>query len=195
MNRKKILLDVDEVICFSGILDAVNEFLGTDYEIDEFTDYHVDEIAIPEDLFDEFNKFLALRNNYENPTILPDAIKTIELLSKHYDIYICSSCINPLDHLGSAGIFKNKFLFLMEYLPFINPENYIFTSSKELIRGDIIIDDRLSNLDSDIETKILFPSYHNKDISSEELDKKGIIRAGYEWRNGWKEVERILIEK
>ena len=194
MERKKILLDVDEVICFTGFLDAVNEFFHTSYTIDDFTDYYLEEEAIPKEKLDEFNRFEASRNNYENPTMLPDAVETIEKLSKQYDIFICTSCINPFDISESADALKNKFLFLMKYLPFINPENYIFTSSKELIKGDIIIDDKVSNLETDIETKILFPAYHNTTVLDEELEEKGIIRAGYEWRNGWKGVEKILLK-
>lgn len=45
--KKKILLDIDEVFCFSGYLKLVNEFLGTNYKIDDFEDYYIDEVAIP----------------------------------------------------------------------------------------------------------------------------------------------------
>ena len=31
MKKKDLLLDVDEVICFSGYLEAVNDFLNTNY--------------------------------------------------------------------------------------------------------------------------------------------------------------------
>ena len=34
--KKKILLDIDEVFCFSGYLELVNEFLNTNYTIDDF---------------------------------------------------------------------------------------------------------------------------------------------------------------
>jgi len=195
MKRKKILLDVDEVICFSGFLEAVNEFLGTNYLIDDFTDYYIDEVAIPEDQFEDFKRFAASRNNYENPQFLPGAIETIEQLSEYYDIFICSSCVNPFYPLESGEIFKNKFNFLVEYLPFINPENFIFTTSKQLIKGDIIIDDVMSHLSSDIEIKILFPSYHNRGISDRELEERNIIRGGRDWRNGWEEVKRILLDE
>ena len=47
MEKKKILLDCDKVICFSGFLEAVNDFLGTNYEIDDFTDYYIDDVIIP----------------------------------------------------------------------------------------------------------------------------------------------------
>ena len=43
--------------------------------------------------------------------------------------------------------------------------------------------------------KILFPSYHNKDISDKELGEKGIVRAGIDYHTGWKEIENMLIKK
>ena len=82
---------------------------------------------------------------------------------------------------------------MRKYLPFINPRKYIFTSSKSLIKADIQIDDLASNMNSDVETKVLFPSYHNKNVSDEELKKMGIVRAGTDWRKGWEEVLKILL--
>lgn len=195
MNKKSILLDVDEVICFSGFLEAVNEFLNTSYVIDDFKDYYIDEVAVPKERFDEFNEFLKGRNMYENAHILPGAIETIEKLNEEYDIYICSSCVNPFDIEGSARMFSDKYNFLIKYLPFIKPGNFIFTSAKHMFKADIQIDDRISNFDETIETKILFPSYHNKDITDEELAAKGAIRAGDEWRTAWEEIEKILLTK
>ena len=195
MDKKRILLDVDEVICFSGFLEAVNEFLNTSYVIDDFKDYYIDEVAVPKERFDEFNEFLKGRNMYENAHILPGAIETIEKLNEEYDIYICSSCVNPFDIEGSARMFSDKYNFLIKYLPFIKPGNFIFTSAKHMFKADIQIDDRISNFDETIEIKILFPSYHNKDITDEELAAKGAIRAGDEWRTAWEEIEKILLTK
>lgn len=36
MEKKIILIDVDEVICDSGVLGLINKFLGTDYTFDDF---------------------------------------------------------------------------------------------------------------------------------------------------------------
>lgn len=195
MKRQDILLDVDEVICFSGFLQAVNEFMKTDYVIDDFTDYYIDEVAIPKEKFAEFNQFISNRNLYENAHIIPKAIETVKLLNELYNIYICSSCINPFDLDNSGRLFKDKYDFLRTILPFLKPENFIFTSAKHIFKADIQIDDRLSNLNNDIETKILFPSYHNKDIPEQLLRDQGIIRAGLDWRNGWDEVSHILIDE
>lgn len=195
MNKKKtILLDVDEVICFPGFLHAINEFMETHYVIDDFHDYYMDEVAIPKEKFNEFNHFLSNKNLYENAVILPYAIETTKLLNDLYIIYICSSCINPFDISGSGRLYKDKYDFLIQTLPFIQPEHFIFTNAKHLFKADIQIDDRISNLSDNINTRILFPSYHNKQITDEELNRKEILRAGYDWRDGWKEISKILIE-
>lgn len=74
-KKKDMLVDVDEVVCFPGSLKAVNDFLNTGYEIDDFTDYYIDEAVIPKERFDEFNNFLSKRNIYENATVLPSAVE------------------------------------------------------------------------------------------------------------------------
>ncbi len=193
-KKKDLLLDIDEVYCFPGFLDAINEFLGSNYVIDDFSDYYIDEVAISKERFDEFNEFLSKKNLYENAQILPYAKETLKEINNFYNIYPFSACINPFNITGSGRLFKDKYDFLIASLPFIRPENFIFTNAKHLFRADIQIDDRLPNLDEHIETRILFPSYHNKNISDNELIKKGVLRAGYDWRTGWSKVGDILLE-
>lgn len=195
MIKKDLLLDVDEVIVFSGFVEAVNDFLGTNYVIDDFTEYYIDNAAIPKERLEEFNHFLNNRNLYDYAQLLPDAIETIERLSNYYNIYILSACVNGSNVEGSGRIFVDKYKFLLKKLPFINPKNFIFTGAKHLFKADVKIDDLISNFsrDEDVKLKILFPSYHNKDITDEELLVKGVIRAGYDWKTGWHEVEKILM--
>lgn len=195
MNKKDLLLDVDEVICFSGYLEAVNDFLNTSYNIDDFDKYYIDEQAVPKEKISEFNEFVSKRNLYDYTSFLPGAIDTIKKLNEIYNIYILSACINPFD-LDNSGIqFKNKYDFLRKNLPFINPRNFIFTSSKHMLKADIQIDDYIVNFDSDVKLKILFPAYHNKNIDENLLKEKNIIRAGYDWKTGWEEVSKILLKK
>ena len=59
MKKKDLLLDVDEVICFSGYLEAVNDFLNTNYNIDDFDCYYIDEKVIPKERFKEFNEYVT----------------------------------------------------------------------------------------------------------------------------------------
>ena len=189
--KKSILLDVDEVICFPGFLKACNDFLNTNCEIDDFDTYYLDEQIIPKDRWDEFISFLGKRNVYDDAVLLPDAFDVIKKLNDIYDIYICSSCINPFDINGSGCLFKNKYEYLVRELPFLDPTKFIFTNSKHLIKADIQIDDRLNNLDNDVGTHILFSSYHNLNDKLPE----NVIRAGTHWSNAWKDIENILINR
>lgn len=194
MKKKDLLLDVDEVICFSGYLEAVNDFLNTNYNIDDFDCYYIDEKVIPKERFKEFNEYVSKRNLYDYTSFLPGAIETIKKLNEKYEIYICSACLNTFD-LDNSGIqFKNKYDFLRKNLPFINPQKFILTSSKNMVKADIQIDDYLPNFDNDTKLKILFPSYHNKNINDEILKEKNIIRAGYDWKTGWQEISKILLK-
>lgn len=192
--KKILLLDIDDVVCFPNFLGAINEFLGTCYQIDDFSSYYIEEEVIPKEWLNDFYDFVNRKNLYDGAIILPNAIETVELLDYLYDVYPCSSCINPFDLANSGKFFKDKYEFLMSVLPFINPDHYILTSAKYLIKGDIKIDDRLQNLSDDIETKILFPSYHNTSIPDTDLSKNGVWRAGYDWREGWEEVANILVD-
>ena len=195
MEKKNVLLDVDDVICFAGFLDYANEFMNTNYEIDDIKTYYIDDTIIPQNKIKEYNKFLNSKNIYENAHILPNAIESIKKLSEYYNIIICSACINPYDVENSGKYFKDKYDFLIKTLPFLKPENFIFTNTKNIIKADIQIDDRVSNLVNDIPIKILFPSYHNKEVADEYLASKNIIRAGKDWRTGWQNVLDILIKK
>ena len=194
--KKDILIDVDECIVFSGFVEAVNDFMGTNYVIDDFTEYYIDDAAIPKDKMDEFNEFLNKRNLYEYAEILPDAIESIKKLNEKYNIYFLTSCVNEANLDGCGRVFMDKYDFLRKIFPFVNPKQFIFTGSKGLFKAYAKIDNLLSNFNNDeeVELKILFPSYHNKDITENELNEKGVVRAGYEWRTGWKEVMKILGE-
>lgn len=192
-KKKTLLLDVEEVICFGGFLQAVNDFLNESYVIDDFTEYYIDSVAIPENRQDEFNEFLRNRNMFANPDFLPGAIETVKKLCKYYEVFLCTDSINPFDVDGSVRNFVDKFKMLREYLPFIDPTHFIFTSNKSLFKADIQIDDRLSKMDNDVRLKILFPSYHNKNEKDEDLKRIGAVRAGFDWRNGWVEVAKLIL--
>lgn len=194
MEKKDLLLDIDEVFCFSGFLPAINDFLGTDYKIDDFTEYYIDEAVIPQERFEEFNKYLASINQYEKAEILPYAIESLIKINEYYNIYPCSSCINPFDKPNSGRLFYYKYNFLMQNLPFIKPENYIFTDSKFLFKAYAQMDDRLQKLNNDIPIKILFPAYHNRNITVEDVKKENIFKAGNDWRTGWLEATDILLD-
>ena len=68
------------------------------------------------------------------------------------------------------------------------------TGTKNIFKADVQVDDLVKNFDPEIPGKFLFPSYHNREVTDEELKLKGIVRAGYDWREGWEVLEQQLID-
>lgn len=184
---KKIMVDMDEVICGGGFLNLVNEFLEANYKIEDIKIYYIQDL-IPKERYKEWSKFFNAKNVYDYCEMIEDTYEVLEKLSKKYEIYIATDYIFRDNKEYSANILKNKFNWLYEKLPFIEPSNYVFTVNKEIINCDIKIDDKLSNLKGKAETKMLFTAYHNKTITEEELKQEGAIRV-----NGWKDIEKILL--
>lgn len=185
---KKIMVDMDDVICDGGFLSLVNQFLGTDYKKEDIKTYYIQDL-IPKERYIEWSEFFNTKNVYDYCEMLEDMYEVLEKLSKKYEIYIATAYIFRDNEEYSSNNLKNKFEWLYENLPFISPDNYIFTTNKEIIDCEIKIDDKLSNLSGKAETKLLFTAYHNKNITKEELEENDAIRV-----NGWREIEKILLE-
>ena len=81
-----------------------------------------------------------------------------------------------------------KYNFLMNKLPFLTPENYVFLVDKSVLNCEIKIDDRIDNL-SGAEAKILYSAYHNIDLSSESLKQQNIERA-----DNWLDVKKLVLK-
>ncbi|MGN1326832.1 MAG: hypothetical protein ACI4VQ_01940 [Clostridia bacterium] len=184
---KKIMIDMDDVICGGGFLKLVNDFLGTNYAEKDLKTYYIQDL-IPKERMEEWKIFFQNKNVYAYTFLLPDAYRVMEKLSQKYELYIVTAYIFRDEPEKSADNLKNKFNYLIKELPFIKPEQYIFTTNKSIVQCDIKIDDRPSNLQGNAEMKLMFDAYHNREISDLELEKDGIIRV-----NGWKHIEEILL--
>lgn len=185
---KKLLVDLDYVICIPGFTHILNEVLGTNYVEDDFTEYFVED-CVPEfkGREKEFYDYYVSQDGYKDAVLIPGAKEALIELSKTYDIYLCSACVMFGLERRSAKLFADKYEYLMRELPFLDTEKIIFTNSKNLFVADAQIDDRLPNLQGPVTTKILFDAYHNRNISDEELKENNVVRA-----KTWEEVLKIL---
>ena len=52
--KKKMLVDLDYVICIPGFLKILNDFCNTNYIEDDFTEYIIDDVIGPEQKIQEF---------------------------------------------------------------------------------------------------------------------------------------------
>ena len=184
--KKSIMVDMDDVITTGGFLYLINKYLNTNYTEEDFKDFYMQDI-IPDK--DAFFKWFRNYNMYDYCTLLPNVKEVLEALSKEYEIFIGTSYIIR-DIIKDTGfLLEQKYNFLVENFPFINPYNIVFLGNKSVLNCDIKIDDRIDNLKG-AKTKLLFTAFHNKDIPKELLDKEGINRV-----NNWKEIENILLKE
>lgn len=184
---KKIVIDMDDVICGGGFLSLVNEFLHTNYTDEDINGYYIQDL-VPEDKKKEWNNFFKMHNMYEYVNMIDNAYEVIKKLNDVYEVYILSAYVLRDQPEFSGEFVRYKYNWLYKNLPFINPNRYIFTTNKSIIECDIRIDDKLSNLEGKAETKLLFSSYHNQEYVKKELEKMGVIQV-----NSWKEIEKILL--
>lgn len=75
---------------------------------------------------------------------------------------------------------------LFKYFPYFTLNDVIITSQKQLIRGDILIDDAPHNLEGGEYLKLLYNAPYNKEYPAEE---NGMIRV-----NNWSEVYDIICD-
>lgn len=89
---KKIMVDMDDVICNGGFLEIVNEFLGTNHKIEDVTTYYIQDL-IPKEKYKEWSEFFNIKNVYDYCEMLEDMYEVLEKLSKKYEIYITTAYI------------------------------------------------------------------------------------------------------
>lgn len=76
---------------------------------------------------------------------------------------------------------------LFRYFPFLSWDNVIVTSRKQMIKGDVLIDDGVHNLVDGEYAKILMDAPHNRDYPAE---KNGMFRVK-NWNEAYAIISRI----
>lgn len=184
--KKRIMVDMDDVITTGGFLYLINKYLNTNYTEDDFTKFYMQDI-IPDK--EDFFKWFKNYNMYDFCTLIPDVKEVLKKLSQQYEIFIGTSYIIRDIVKDTSFLLPQKYNFLIENLLFINPYNFVFLGNKTVLNCDIKIDDRIENLKG-ANTKILFTAWHNKNIPQSQLDNLNIIRV-----NSWKEIENLLLNR
>ena len=184
---EKLIVDMDDVITENGFIRMINEFLNTNYKPEDAESYYINDL-IPKEKLEEWVKFYKEKNVYDYVNIVEGAKETLEKLNKKYDLYIATAYVFRDAPEVSGKTLNDKYNYLMENLPFIDPHKFIFISNKDLLEADIRIDDSPKKLTGKAKLKLLFTAYHNKNMSDEELEENNFVRV-----NNWKDVEKILL--
>ena len=175
----RILVDMDDTI--EQLLDAwvsrANEKFGRDVSLDEITGWNV---AAP---YTGLTREEIYGVTYEpgfwsSIKPMPGAAEALKhFMDEGHEVYIVTA--TEIEHVEE----KMKGL-LFRYFPFLSWNQVIITGRKQLIRGDVLIDDGIHNLEGGDYRKILFTAPHNRFYDAEA---NGIIRV-----NTWEEVVEII---
>ena len=138
MYMKTLMVDMDDVITDGMFLQYINEFMKTDYKLDDISDYYYVQKLIG-DRYD-FWDYISNKNFYQDAPLLDGCYEALEKLNKIYDIYIVTAYLWTESRDISGNNLRNNYNYLREMLPFIGPEKYIFASNKRIINFDIRIE-------------------------------------------------------
>lgn len=175
-----LLIDMDDTI--ENLLEAWTAHLNKKYGTNVLPkDVNTWDISRCFPSIDRKNVYAPLYDNEFWKTVQPkpDAVKYLKMLKElGFDLYICTTSNYEtirckLEHIIS------------EHFPFISWGQVITTNNKQLINGDILVDDGVHNLIGGSYKKILMSAPHNLDY---DTDKNDMVRV-----NSWAEAYNEII--
>ena len=188
---KKLIIDFDDVICDNQFMQTYNEFFNTNKKPSDFEGYYID--ASIEDPAEKraFGEYVVARNFYRGAVIKPGAKEVVSELCKKYDVYICTAYYMDYVRELCGKVIEQKYEFIAREMPDFNMTKILFTNSKNVVVGDVMIDDNLNNLLTNKSyQKLLFTTDNNKKYTEEELRALNVVRV-----NSWEDVKKILLQK
>ena len=174
-----ILVDMDDTIeqLLKTWVSRANEKYGRHVTLDEITDWNV---AAP---YPGITKKEIYGITYEpgfwsSIEPMPGAAEALRhFMDEGHQVFIVTA--TEIEHVEE----KMKGL-LFRYFPFLSWDQVIITSRKQMIRGDVLIDDGIHNLEGGAYKKIMFTAPHNRHYDAEA---NGMTRV-----HTWEEAVRII---
>lgn len=176
MNKSVVvLIDIDDTM--ANLVQPwcrwLNEayFLGVEYE--DITSWNMRDF-FPNLTEEQVFEPLHTDDFWESVEAIKDAPRYVkQLIDDGYDVYVCTASF--------VDTIKSKFKCVLgRYFPFIPWNKVIITKNKQLIKGDILIDDGIHNLKGGAYKKILMSAPHNRGYDAES---NGMTRV-----NTWAEA-------
>ena len=170
-----VLVDMDDTIeqLLKEWIRSVNEKFGRAAAVDMVKSWNVAEVY-PGLSWEEVYTVTVEPGFWGRVEPIPGAAEGLQkLIADGHDVYIVTAT-----YFESVPEKMRDLLF--KYFPFLSWDQVIITSHKQLIRGDVLIDDGIHNLEGGGYAKILVTAPHNRDYDAEA---NGMIRV-----NNWDEI-------
>ncbi len=161
MNRKHILLlDMDDVTVDQSLtwIKRIQEKTGILYQWEDLSNWDLSSV-LPQEIthiiYEELNKEPGF---FRSLPAKEGALEGIKELSFFYDIVF----VTASEHYA----YQDKYYWIRENLPFLNKPSLVLTHRKDLIMGDIFVDDGPHNLQkSTVRIKIMFDHPWNRHVT------------------------------
>ena len=174
-----ILVDMDDTIeqLLSALVKRANERFHRSAAVDDISDWSI-VCAYPEIEKRQILNLMYEPGFWDTVEPVPGAADALRyLMDKGHQVYIVTA--TEFDHIPEK---MERVLF--RYFPFLSLDQVIITGRKQMIRGDVLIDDGIHNLEGGEYRKILFTAPYNKDYDAEA---NGMILV-----HGWKEIIEVI---
>ncbi len=179
MVKKTILVDMDEVLddMDRKWVSYLNSRYGTHTRYEDVKEWDMTK-AFPGLSRGQVYGAILEEELYRNFEPTEGAAEVLQkLIGEGHDIFVVTNTPYQV-----AKVKMEEVLF--KYYPFLSWEQCIFTSKKQMIRGDVLIDDSPGNLEGGEYVKLLFSAPYNRDYDAE---KNGMIRV-----NSWEEIYAVI---
>lgn len=176
--RKRIAIDMDETICdtMARHLDWYNQEFNQNLTKEDLLGtkiYH----RVPAEHVARVRSYPDNADFFVDLAPLADAICVIHELNQRFDIYIATAA---MEHPSS---FAAKYDWLVKYLPFLSPLNFIFCGNKGVVNADYLIDDSSRHFQYFSGQGVLFTAPHN-------VNEVTDVRV-----NNWQDVKAYFADK
>ena len=165
----RILIDLDDVMdrLVDHWCDVLNERYGTNKTRDDLKEWDA-AMAFKELTEEQVRAPLAEDGFWNGVEPMPGATEAVKyLIDKGHEVYVVTSSFYRALHEKMENM-------LFKHFPFLDWEHVIVANNKQMILGDVLIDDGIHNLLDGQYIKILFDAPWNRNV---EAAKLGVYRA------------------
>ncbi len=174
-NRKlRLIVDMDGVLADVYQQFIHFEFLESGVKINLNSVEGDDEIVA----FPNGYKHVHERGFFRSAPLIPYAQTVLEELNQSHEVFIVSSAMEFPNSL------EEKYYWLLENFPFLSWKQFVLCGSKQVVEGDIMIDDHFKNLDYFKGKTLLFDQPHNRNHNDHPHHRV----------HNWLEIKEILKE-
>lgn len=177
-QKLKILCDVDNIIgnLCEAVLSVYNEDSGDDLKISDIHEYYIENF-VKSQYKEGFKHYFLDKRVWKRMKYIDGCREYIaKIFNDGHDIYFCTKT-----EMKNAPKKEN---YLQKTFPYLNiRKKLIVCPDKTMIRGDVLIDDCVSNFGGQ-KYSIILDSPWNREF---QVDRKTNFRA-----KSWKEIYNII---